>query len=89
MNEIIYTKKFRKTIRKVKKSRYYLQKDFYHKVLAKIENLKLFPYMYPKIGEKYRKITIQNYIIRYRIENHTIYIVDIIPTKSSRSNQFY
>ncbi len=50
--------------------------------------------MYSKIKtnrypNQYRKIPIQKYIILYKIENDTIYIGSIIPTKSKNYNQLY
>lgn len=89
MNEITYTKRFRKAIQKIYKSQYYVQKNFYDKIVEKIQIIKVFPTMYPKIGEKYRKIPISNYIILYKIQENTIYIINIISTKSSYYNQLY
>lgn len=70
--------------------KYYIQKNFQDLVLSKIENLVLFPKMYPKFKDKkYRRIPMKNYIVIYAIEKDIIKILDIIPTKTKKSNDIH
>lgn len=87
--QIILSKRFQNKMKKIYKQNYYLQKDFSDKVFGKIENLKIFPFMYPIISQKrrIRKVFIQNYIVLYRIESEYIKIINIIPQKSNYSNK--
>lgn len=89
-NTIIYSKKFRKSIKAISKKTYHFQKNLYDLVLSKTENLKRFPNMYPKVeNSNYRKISIRNYIILYTIEINVVRVWDIIPTKSKKYNELY
>ncbi len=70
-------------MKKIRKSKYYLQKNFQETVLSKIQNLIIFPKMYPKLPKtNYRKIPMKNYIIIYTVEKNLIKIWDIVPTKT-------
>lgn len=89
MNKIVYTQKFTKRIGQIGQKPFHIQKNFYNVLLLKFENLKIFPKMYPKIKNQYRKIPIQNYIILYKIKREAIYIVNIIPTKSNYYNKIH
>lgn len=87
---IIFSRGFRKSIKSINNENYYIKKNFQELVLEKVENLIYFPKMYPKLeNRKYRKIPILNYIIIYRIEKNTIKILDIIPTKTKKSNEIH
>lgn len=48
MNRAIYSEKFRESMRRINESQYYIQKNFYHIILSKTEELKIFPKMYPR-----------------------------------------
>ena len=77
-------------MKKICKSNFYLQKDFQDLVLSKIENFTIFPKMYPRFENKeYRKIPMKNYIIIYAIEKSIVKILDIIPTKTKKSNDIH
>lgn len=77
-------------MRKIIKSKYYIQKNFYSTILSKTESLKMFPKMYPMFWKApYRKISIQNYIVLYIIKKDTIHVSDIFQVKSKYSNQTY
>lgn len=91
---LVLTNDFFDAITLITKNDLYLPDNFYHQILLKFETLKTFPRMYPKIqtnqySNQYRKIPIQKYIILYRIENDTIYIGNIISTKSNQYNHLY
>lgn len=87
---IIFSPGFRESIKNINNENYYVKKNFQELVLGKIENLIYFPKMYPKLeNRKYRKIPILNYIIIYRIEKNIIKILDIIPTKTKKSNEIH
>ena len=68
MNKIVYTQKFTKRIGQIGQKPFHIQKNFYNVLLSKFENLKIFPKMYPKIKNQYRKIPIQNYSILFSIK---------------------
>ena len=90
IKKVILTDEFQNSIILIMKRDLYLPKDFYEQILLKIENLNIFPNMYSKIQTNfYRKIPISNYIILYKIQENTIYIINIISTKSSYYNQLY
>ncbi len=87
---IILSEKFRNSMKCIQGEKYYIQKDFQNLVLSKIENLTLFPKMYPRLENKrYRKIPMKNYIIIYTIEKSIVKILDIIPTKAKKSNDIH
>lgn len=84
----ILTEDFKNAISLIVKENVYLPENFYQQILLKIGNLEIFPKMYPKTQtNQCRKIPIHKYIILYKIENHVVYIVNIISTKSNYYNQ--
>lgn len=90
MNKVIYSEKFRESMRRINESQYYIQKNFYDIILSKTEDLKIFPKMYQMFWEApYRKISIQNYMVLYIIEKDTIHVSDIFSVKSKYSNHIY
>lgn len=90
---VITTEDFKFAIRNIYNYNFlsnHSKKQFQKLLLEKYRNLKMFPYMYPKIQKSdYRKIPIQNYLIIYRVENTYIKFINIIPQKSNYYNQSY
>ncbi len=64
--------------------------DMYKIILLKIENIRIFPKMYPVFeNTKYRKFWVKNYIILYIVKDDLINIYDIFPIKSNYKSLFY
>lgn len=64
--------------------------ELYKIILLKIENIKIFPRMYPLFqNTKYRKFSVKNYIILYTIKDNSINVYNIFPTKSNYQTRFH
>ena len=64
--------------------------ELYKIILLKIENIKIFPRMYPLFqNTKYRKFLVKNYIILYTIKDNSINVYNIFPTKSNYQSRFH
>ena len=67
---------------------YRINNDFQKLFIQKLQNIKIFPEMYPRLLHKpiYRKILIKNYILLYMINNDEIILSRIIHQKSKYLN---
>ncbi|MCI8999408.1 MAG: type II toxin-antitoxin system RelE/ParE family toxin [Clostridia bacterium] len=87
--QIVLSNKFQNSLKAIIRNSKYLPENFYERILLKLQNLKVFPNMYPISKKtKYRKISFQGYIILYYIKKHQIRIADIVLVKMKKANQY-
>jgi len=73
------------SLNSINQIRKYITKDsqkraenFVNKLISRISNLKQFPYLGIKIeGNKYIYLIDKNYLIKYKIDKNTIYVLTI------------
>lgn len=65
-----------------------INNDFQKLFIQKMQNIRIFPEMYPKLLQKpiYRKVLIKNYILLYMVNNDEIILSKIIHQKSKYFN---
>lgn len=91
IKNVKFSDKFKYNLTYLKQNTVQFPENFNKIILLKIENIRIFPKMYPLFHQNrnYRKFCVKNYIILYRIKENSINIYNIFPTKSNYQSRYH